>query len=92
VYGFDADGGTACSGATRTCSPIWESGGYAFQSTPVIANDVLYIGNAAYDTRCPNNCPPIWTFAGSSPQATPMVANGTVYAIGSGGLSAYRLP
>ena len=89
---FDAAGVTGCSGAPKTCTPLWTaepveggvSAGHRF-----VVDGVLYVISgrvlAAYDasgtTGCsgtPKTCEPLWTaeVGGSS---TPAVVDGVLY-------------
>jgi outer membrane protein assembly factor BamB len=46
LYAFDAAGSVNCSGAPKTCSPLWKAAttGY-IESSPVVENRVVYIGS-----------------------------------------------
>jgi outer membrane protein assembly factor BamB len=74
VYAFDADGNINCSGAPRTCTPLFADQTTSnVRSSPVVANGVLYIGSVhntieVFDangtTNCsgvPKVCAPLWT-------------------------------
>ncbi len=102
LYAFDANGVTGCSGTPKTCSPLWSSPygdadvGDADQSSPAVANGVVYTGGYgflhAFDangvTGCsgtPKVCSPLWsTFSESVEESfgSPVVANGLVYYFG----------
>jgi hypothetical protein len=75
LFAFDANGVTNCSGTPTTCSPLWTATtGSDIQSSPAVANGVLYVGSwdhnfYAYDaagmTNCsgtPKTCGPLWSF------------------------------
>ncbi len=93
LYAFDAAGVTGCSGAPKTCAPLWSAttGGW-IEDSPAVANGVVYVGSyddklyafdAAGVTGCsgsPKTCSPIWTGAtGGRLVSSPAVANGVVY-------------
>jgi outer membrane protein assembly factor BamB len=99
LYAFSAAGTTNCSGTPKVCTPLWTgatpTGADFGQSSPAVANGVVYVGSqdyrlyafsAAASTNCsgtPKTCTPLWTGAtGSDIYASPAVANGVVY-IGS---------
>jgi outer membrane protein assembly factor BamB len=100
VYAFRATGSVNCSGMPKTCAPLWSAAtggfnGYFIDSSPAVANGVLYIGSeadkvyafsAAGTIDCsgtPKTCTPLWTGAtGGGIVSSPTVANGVVY-IGS---------
>jgi outer membrane protein assembly factor BamB len=93
---FDAAGTAGCSGTPKTCSPLWTTkvtGGYV-DSSPAIANGVLYVGSwgtpatlygydAAGTAGCsgvPKSCAPVWSASTQGAiESSPAVANGVVY-------------
>ncbi len=94
LYAFDAAGVTNCSGAPRTCTPLWRGnrplGSGPVRSAPAIANGVVYVGDTsitAFDaagvTNCsgtPATCSPLWdTPALNAEFNGPAVARGIVY-------------
>ncbi len=105
LYAFDQYGGSGtCSGSPKTCTPLWTAatGGVIGESSPAVANGVVYIGSAdgklyAFDaaggsTTCsgsPKTCTPLWTGAtGGAIQGSPTVVNGVVY-VGSNDYKLY---
>jgi outer membrane protein assembly factor BamB len=103
LYAFDAAGATGCSGAPKTCSPLWTAttGGAIYSSSPAVANGVVYVGSddgklyafdAAGVTNCsgtPKTCSPLWTATiGGEVRTSPAVANGVVY-VGDGSYGLY---
>jgi outer membrane protein assembly factor BamB len=78
LWAFDAAGVTNCSGAPKSCTPLWSGQIGTSFSSPTVANEVVYVGSddgnlyafdAAGSTNCsgsPKSCTPLWTaFAGS---------------------------
>jgi outer membrane protein assembly factor BamB len=50
LYAFDATGVSGCSGAPKTCSPLWTANAgdslyYPIVSSPAVANGMVYIGS-----------------------------------------------
>src|ERR687898_349584 len=47
VYAFDAAGTTSCSGSPKVCTPLWTGtpGTGGVQSSPAVANGVVYVGS-----------------------------------------------
>ncbi len=101
LYAFDARGVTNCSGTgLRQCNPLWTaSTGSAIDSSPAIANGMVYLGAGSVDLRMfaydaagvkncsgvPKNCSPLWRSSlGVNARTSPVVANGVVY-VGSRG-------
>jgi outer membrane protein assembly factor BamB len=93
LYAFSAAGTTGCSGAPKTCKPLWTAAtnGYP-DSAPAVADGVVYIGSsdgdlyafsAAGTTGCsgtPKTCTPLWAGVTSGyVNSSPAVANGVVY-------------
>jgi outer membrane protein assembly factor BamB len=108
LYAFDATGTTGCSGTPKTCNPLWTgaTGAGIDQSTPAVANGVVYIGSFdnnlyAFDatgtTGCsgtPKTCNPLLTgTTGNSVASSPAVTSYAVY-VGSydGNLYGWGLP
>jgi outer membrane protein assembly factor BamB len=102
-YAFSAAGTTGCSGTPKTCTPLWTAaiagGGTTGQSSPAVANGVVYVGagntlyafSAAGTTGCtgtPKTCTPLWTAAADG-ASSPAVAGGVVYVGGFNGLDAF---
>jgi outer membrane protein assembly factor BamB len=97
LYAFGANGTTGCSGAPRTCAPLWTgaTGDYV-SSSPAVANGVVYVGSGDHNlyafsakgtTGCsgaPKTCQPLWGYGatGGPIDDSPAVAKGVVY-IGS---------
>jgi len=94
LYAFDANGNTNCSGAPKTCGPLWTAATpnpFNF-SSPAVANGVVYAGSSdleAFDangtTNCsgaPKTCTPLWAANVGVMDSSPSVANGLVF-IGS---------
>jgi outer membrane protein assembly factor BamB len=94
LYAFDAAGSTNCSGTPKICEPLWtaDTAGYATESSPAVANGIVYIGSdgaglyafdAAGIINCsgtPKSCEPLWTAPTIGIVASsPAVANGIVY-------------
>src|SRR5207237_398 len=79
LYAFSASGTTNCSGAPKTCTPLWTAAtGSSFELSPAVANGVVYAGSntatngklyafsASGTTNCsgtPKTCTPLWTGA-----------------------------
>ena len=94
---FDAAGNINCTGAPKTCAPLWTGPkGYI---APAVANGLVYVGgegglyafDAAGSTSCggtPKTCAPLWTAVVGAPLTTPAVAYGFVYMATLGGLYA----
>jgi outer membrane protein assembly factor BamB len=97
---FDAAGSTNCSGTAtaKTCTPLWTSGpgpsGYATDSSPAVANGVVYFsstngGTYGYDAAGSLNCSlsstaktcaPLWgAVTGFIGGGSPAVVNGVLY-------------
>ncbi|MGZ4756767.1 MAG: outer membrane protein assembly factor BamB family protein [Acidimicrobiia bacterium] len=90
---FDAAGTVNCSGAPKTCQPLWVSDlwtGAGFEAPPAIANGRVYraVGSQlrAYDlhgsTNCsgsPKVCNKLWVAQVGTGIRAPAVANGLVY-------------
>ncbi len=100
IWAFDAKGVTNCSGAPKVCSPLWTASAGGGDSSPAVANGIVYFGGGdqldAYDangvTNCsgtPKVCSPLWS-AGSDPTGSPAVANGIVYTDTLNGLAAFN--
>jgi outer membrane protein assembly factor BamB len=94
LYAFDAKGNTNCSGAPKTCVPLWTANTGAFASSPAVVNGVAYEGSdrlSAFDANgnincsgTPKTCAPLWTGSmGNQAAGSPVVANGYVYIIGN---------
>jgi outer membrane protein assembly factor BamB len=80
LYAFDAAGVINCSGAPKTCAPLWSGPliGTGTASSPAVVNGIVYIGNGdgnlyAFDatgtTNCsgtPKTCAPLWSAPTSS--------------------------
>ena len=92
LYAFSAAGTTGCSGTPKICTPLWTAPGAGGQSSPAVANGVIYNGSsgklyafsAAGSTGCsgtPKTCTPLWTSPnnGNTTYSSPAVANGLVY-------------
>ena len=97
LYAFDAAGVIHCRGISgaRSCTPLWTGAtGNAVQSSPAVANGVVYAGSLdgklyAFDaagvtdcsgTSAARSCTPLWTGAtGYYITSSPAVANGVVY-------------
>ncbi|HEV3291123.1 MAG TPA: PQQ-binding-like beta-propeller repeat protein, partial [Streptosporangiaceae bacterium] len=91
LYAFSATGTSGCSGTPKVCEPLWTAAGAGGQSSPAVANGVVYNGaagrvyafSAAGTTGCsgtPKTCTPLWTGGSSGiTYASPAVANGMVY-------------
>jgi outer membrane protein assembly factor BamB len=94
LYAFDAAGARNCSGLPRSCTPLWTGavGGSVYNSSPVIANGLVYIGaddnelyafDAGGGSDCsgdPKSCAPLWTATtGGIVSSSPAVAKGVVY-------------
>jgi outer membrane protein assembly factor BamB len=49
LYAFDAAGVINCSGAPKTCTPLWigPTGAQVASMSPVVANGVVYVGSQA---------------------------------------------
>ncbi len=90
LFVFDANGGTNCGGAPKTCLPLWTATVNSFAG-PTVVGGVLYVNDddthqlQAFDadgaTNCggaPKVCVPLWSAAAWSDSA-PSVANGRVY-------------
>src|SRR5205807_4585203 len=45
LYAFSAAGTTNCSGSPKTCTPLWTAAAAGGQSSPAVANGVVYNGN-----------------------------------------------
>ena len=67
LYAFDAAGDTGCSGTPKTCTALWTAplGTCSQESSPAVANGVIYIGSGqscsdggllAFDTTGTTNC------------------------------------
>jgi outer membrane protein assembly factor BamB len=92
LFAFDANGVTNCSGAPKTCAPLWTTTVGA-NVLPAIAGGVAYAGDSngtlyAFDatgrTNCggiPNVCVPLstTTVPGTAAGSSPTIANGTIY-------------
>jgi outer membrane protein assembly factor BamB len=106
LYAFDAGGSTGCSGAPKTCAPLWTvvtTNPARAISTPTVANGVVYVGagggyayafDAAGSTGCsgtPKTCTPLWTFTNDA-NVSPVVANGVVYVAAGNQLDALTVP
>jgi outer membrane protein assembly factor BamB len=57
VVGFNAAGTTGCSGAPKTCSPVWNSAALSgispwWNSSPAVANGDVYIGGTPDCPEC----------------------------------------
>jgi hypothetical protein len=90
---FDAAGTVNCSGAPKTCQPLWVSDpwtGAGFDAPPAIANGRVYraVGTQlrSYDlhgsTNCsgsPKVCNKLWVAQVGTGVRAPAVANGLVY-------------
>jgi outer membrane protein assembly factor BamB len=92
LYAFDAAGNTNCSGAPKTCAPLWTAmtDGAVYSSAAVSTGVVyvsslggnLYAFDAAGNTSCsgtPKTCAPLWTYPTGAVSSSPAVANGFVY-------------
>lgn len=78
VEAFNANGVTNCSGAPKTCQPLWTSSSKVGFSTPAVTNGVvyatgedgmLYAFSANGTTDCsgtPITCDPLWTGGGGT--------------------------
>jgi outer membrane protein assembly factor BamB len=97
LYAFNAAGTTNCSGAPKTCSPLWSaSAGTSVDSSPAVANGVVYVGSIdgnmyAFDVGTGG---PLWSATtGDVVASSPAVADGVVYVGSSDGkLYAFGLP
>ena len=93
---FDAAGAIGCSGAPKTCSPVWSAStgtGLVF-SSPAVAGGVVYVGSAdkkldAFDaagvTNCtgtPATCVPLWTGTMPGAGATDFIVSSPAVANG----------
>jgi outer membrane protein assembly factor BamB len=91
--GYTAAGTTGCSGAPKTCSPVWTSAGIVgngpWNSSPAAANGAVYVGGTQ---DCPFCTPDhnLYAFSATGAQlwraatggqvlSSPAVANGVVY-------------
>jgi outer membrane protein assembly factor BamB len=106
LYAFDAAGGSAtCTGTPVVCTPLWTATtGDAVQSSPALANGVVYVGSndgklyafdaaggAATCTGTPVVCTPLWTAAATDAIASsPAVVDNVVY-VGSNDGKLYAL-
>ena len=103
LYAFDAAGGEAsCSGAPKTCSPLWTGATRGvINSSPAVDGKTVYVGSddgrlyafdAAGVASCsgaPKTCQPLWTASTNGPvNSSPAVANGVVY-VGSNDSNVY---
>jgi outer membrane protein assembly factor BamB len=92
LYAFDALGQTGCSGAPKTCAPVWQASIGGNLGSPAVAGGVVFVGSDnpnrlfAFDadgsTGCagaPRVCHPLWRTTGPAGR-TPAVSNGVVYA------------
>jgi outer membrane protein assembly factor BamB len=94
LYAFDAAGSTGCSGTPKTCAPLWTAAISTSDSSPAVADGVVYVGSydpnaslyafdAAGSTGCsgtPKTCSPLWTATTEAGvESSPAVANGVVY-------------
>jgi outer membrane protein assembly factor BamB len=75
LYAFDAAGTTHCSGAPKTCTPLWTATTAGTGASAAVAKgvvyvfvelpaEVLYAFDAAGSTHCsgvPKTCTPLWT-------------------------------
>ncbi len=102
LYAFPA----SCGTGNATCSPLWHGttgsvvSGFAFTSSPVVANGVVYVGSYdhnlyAFPASCGTGnatCSPLWHgTTGNVIESSPAVANGVVY-VGSDDTSLYAFP
>jgi hypothetical protein len=91
LFAFDANGITNCSGAPKTCAPLWTTtvganvpaaiaGGVAYTGD---FNGTLYAFDVTGRTNCsgtPRKCAPLWRADNVGELlAAPSVANGVVY-------------
>ena len=84
-----------CASGGGTCTPLWTASfaGHAVDTSPAVANGVVYVGSddglRAYATGCNSGggaCLPIWTFPINSGYWTsPAVSNGVLYAASDDG-------
>ncbi len=96
LYAFDGAGIAGCSGAPKTCAPLWKAlGAGGGAGTPTVASGLVYIGGlhklAAFDASgvngcsgVPKICAPLWTAAAPDRIWTLAVADGVVFASGNG--------
>jgi outer membrane protein assembly factor BamB len=96
LFAFSAAGTTNCSGAPKTCTPLWTALTGGTTESLAVANGNVYVSSrgtllafdAAGMTNCsgaPKNCAPLWTWTVSGTFLTaPAVANGVIY-VGSAG-------
>ena len=94
LYAFDAAGVSGCSGDPKVCAPLWKSHTGQSQSSPAVADGVVYIGSliggsanglgfAAFDGATGD---PLWTTSAlGGITSSPAVANGVVYIGGQNG-------
>jgi hypothetical protein len=91
---FDASGTTNCSGTPKICQPLWEDGTSDFQSSPSVANGLLYVAGQFLSVLSDANGNLLTNVLGACcfGPSSPAIANGMVY-IGStasaDGLSAF---
>ena len=79
---------TRAAAARSTCTPLWTATtGGAIDSSPAVANGVVYVGSGDHELYAFNasgcgttTCPPSWTATtGGAIDSSPAVANGVVY-------------
>ena len=93
LFAFDAAGARNCTGAPKTCSPLWSAvTSERGLSAPTVDNGFVFSGGTerlyAFDaagtvgcTGAPKSCSPIWTASVScSILCSPAVSRGVVYA------------
>lgn len=97
LYAYDAVGSTSCSGAPKTCSPLWTAAVGDTRNTPAVGEGMVYVENVsgtvrAFDatgtdgcTGSPKVCTARWTYApnvtGYLVGGSPAGANGVLYEV-----------
>lgn len=98
-YAFDATGSTHCSGAPKTCLPLWSAIVSGRASAPAVVGGVVYLGAAGNDahgtlyafdaagsTGCSGAvrvCVPLWTAVAAGQLVSSPAVAGGVVYIGS---------
>jgi YVTN family beta-propeller protein len=91
VTAFDANGVTNCSGAPRTCAPVWQSSTTSEWGALTVGGNVLYAagGNQLYafdatgTASCASSvCNPLWSPSNPAGVLSVTIANGMLYGSG----------